>query len=139
MKKMNEPIIQMLEKAKTVMMNAYAPYSHFLVGSCIRTSLNQFYVGCNYENASYALTQCAEASAIGSMISAGEKQIAEIVIIGSSQQPCVPCGACRQRIREFAEPDILIHLYGDGGRTHMTKTLGELLPFSFGPNFLSNK
>lgn len=125
-------ITRMLELARSAMTHAYSPYSKFKVGACIRTKNNNFYVGCNYENASYSLTQCAEANAIGAMVTAGETEIAEVVIIGSSNVPCTACGACRQRIREFATPEISIHMFSSTN-DYLTLTLDELLPASFGP------
>jgi len=126
---------EMVAKAQAVQANAYSPYSNFKVGVCLRTTQHNFFVGCNYENASFSLTSCAEGSAIAAMVNAGEKQIAEVVVIGSSEHPCSPCGACRQRIREFAAPDILIHMLGNSGES-LTMTLDELLPVSFGPKFI---
>lgn len=133
---MNKTLALMLDKAKTAQAAAYAPYSSFYVGACIRTASGNFFVGCNCENASYGLTQCAEATAIGSMITAGEKQIAEIVIVGASIQPCSPCGGCRQRLREFSTPDTIIHMYGKSS-AYLMQTMGELLPYSFGPEYIS--
>jgi cytidine deaminase len=126
----------MLQKARAVMKNSYAPYSNFHVGVCIRTTNDQLFVGCNYENASYSLSNCAEANAIGAMISAGEKHIQEMVIIGGSETPCAPCGACRQTIREFAEPETIVHFFNKDSDKHITMKLEELLPNSFGPQFL---
>jgi len=125
----------MLQKARAAQANAYAPYSQFRVGSCIRATNEQYFSGCNYETASY-LCLCAEGSAIAAMITAGYKEILEIVIIGDSEQPCTPCGSCRQRIREFAKLDTLIHCFGKNG-SQLTKTLNELLPESFGPEHLT--
>lgn len=129
-------ISQMLEKAKAAQANAYSPYSKFKVGACIHSKDDQFFVGCNCENVSYSLTCCAEGSAIGTMITAGYREILEIVLIGSSEEPCTPCGACRQRIREFAASDILIHMFNKDGSKQLTKTLNELLPHSFGPDHI---
>lgn len=125
----------MFEKAKQAQTKSYSPYSNFKVGACLRCSNDQFFVGCNYENAAYSLCLCAEGSAIAAMINAGYHEILELAVIGSSVQPCSPCGACRQRIREFAKPDILIHMFNQTGK-HITMTLAELLPQSFGPEFL---
>ena len=127
---------EMFKQAKQIMQQAYSPYSKFKVGTCLRTTNNNLYVGCNVENASYSLTHCAESGAIMSMIAAGEKQIAEIVIVGSGDFICTPCGACRQRIREFAALDIAIHMFSYSGE-HNTMTLQQLLPESFGPEHLS--
>jgi cytidine deaminase len=121
----------MFQMAKDVLHNAYVPYSHYKVGCCIRTTNNQFFVGCNVENAVYGLTCCAEANAIVNMIIHGEKQIAEMIIIAESETCCVPCGGCRQRISEFASGDILIHMGTHQSLTE-TKTLSELLPLAFG-------
>ena len=131
-------LTHMLEKARAAQKQAYAPYSNFHVGACIRTPNNHFFIGCNVENASYSLCQCAEATAIGAMISAGESQIAEIVIIGDSETPCTPCGACRQRLNEFAAPETLIHMFSKQGE-RFTQTLNELLPHSFGARHLHAK
>tara|TARA_R110000868_G_scaffold84822_3_gene238885 strand:+ start:9831 stop:10229 length:399 start_codon:yes stop_codon:yes gene_type:complete len=121
----------MLEQAQAVMQNAYSPYSKFKVGCCIRTDKNNYYAGCNVECASYSITSCAESSAICQMVSAGETNIAEVLIISTGETPCPPCGACRQYIREFASDDTPIHCYGQNGES-MTMTLGALLPASFG-------
>jgi cytidine deaminase len=121
---------RMFQQAKDILNNAYVPYSHYKVGCCIRTSNNQFFVGCNVENAVYGLTCCAEANAIVNMIIHGDKEIAEMIIIAESDTCCVPCGACRQRISEFASGDILIHM-GTHQAIMATKTLKELLPMAF--------
>jgi cytidine deaminase len=125
----------MLEQATLARDRAYAPYSHFHVGCCIKTTNNEFFTGFNIENVSYSLTLCAEATAIAAMITAGQKHIAEITIISSGKDICSPCGACRQRIREFASPEALIHMFSASGE-QQTNTLAELLPFSFGPQHL---
>lgn len=121
----------MLAAAQQAQRNAYAPYSNFLVGASIRSKNNEIFSGCNVENASYGLTQCAEANAIGSMIASGQTQITEMLVLGG-QEPniCMPCGACRQLIAEFAAPDTQIHLCDNTGYKK-TVSLGELLPFAF--------
>ena len=116
-------------------LKAHAPYSKFLVGAALLTEKNNIVVGCNVENAAYPQSQCAEATAIGNMISNGNKKILEIVVIGSGDLLCSPCGGCRQRIREFASLDTKIHMCNENG--HMkSSTLEELLPDSFGPENL---
>ena len=121
--------------AKQVRLKAYVPYSKFLVGAAILTEKNNIVVGCNVENAAYPQTQCAEATAIGNMISQGDRFIQEVLVIGSGKKLCSPCGGCRQRIREFASLDTKIHMCNENG--HMkTSTLEELLPDSFGPENL---
>jgi cytidine deaminase len=122
----------MIEKARTVAKRAYAPYSHYPVGVCLRTDNNQLFTGCNVENASYSLTLCGEASAIANMVSYGERCIVEAVVYGTGKELCAPCGACRQRLNEFASAQTLIHICGPEG-IRKTMTMAELLPESFGP------
>lgn len=117
------------------MQNAYAPYSQFLVGACIESENGELYAGCNIENASYSLTICAEACAICAMISAGENKIVQIAVMTISSELTAPCGACRQRIHEFAAPDTLVHIGNLEGR-QASYRLEELLPHAFGKNDL---
>ena len=131
----SENFEKLFEAAKLVREKAHVPYSNFKVGAAFLTSDNNIITGCNVENAAYPQSQCAEATAIGNMISNGNKKIIEIVVIGSGNLLCSPCGGCRQRIREFASLDIKIHMCNDEG--HMkTSTLEDLLPDSFGPENL---
>ena len=95
------------------------------------------FAGCNVENAAYPQGTCAEAGAISAMIAAGESRIAEILVIGDGDNLVTPCGGCRQRIREFASPETPIHVAGPKG-VRRSFTLGELLPFSFGPDNLAS-
>ena len=131
----SEYFVQMFEAAKKARENAYVPYSKFKVGAAILTEDNQIVVGCNVENAAYPQSQCAEATAIGNLISQGYKNIIEIVVIGSGNKLCSPCGGCRQRLREFSNLDVPIHMCSVEGHIK-TSTLGELLPDSFGPENL---
>ena len=126
---------KLFDAAKKVRELAYAPYSKFKVGTALLTSNNKIVVGCNVENAAYPQTQCAEASAIGNMISQGETNIIEVVVIGSGSLLCSPCGGCRQRLREFAPLTTPIHMCNVDG-DQKTLTLEELLPESFGPENL---
>ncbi|PPR47793.1 MAG: Cytidine deaminase [Alphaproteobacteria bacterium MarineAlpha5_Bin9] len=121
--------------AKKVRDNAHVPYSKFKVGASILTNKNIIFSGCNVENAAYPQSQCAEASAIGSMVSSGQKNILELLVIGSGDLPCSPCGGCRQRIREFASLTIPIHICNTKGHIKTLK-LSDLLPDSFGPENL---
>ena len=118
---------------------AHAPYSRFQVGAEIRTESGTIHAGCHVENAAYPQGQCAESTAIGLMVVAGDRRIVEIAVVGGEAGAgvlCTPCGGCRQRIREFAAPDARIHVY-DAGGWRKSYTLGELLPDSFGPDNLS--
>jgi len=126
---------QLFEEAKKVRENAYVPYSKFKVGAAFLTENKKIIVGCNVENAAYPQSQCAEASAIGNLVSQGFNNIIEIVVIGSGNILCSPCGGCRQRLREFASLDTPIHMCNIDGHLK-TSTLAALLPDSFGPKNL---
>ena len=126
---------RLFEAAKKGRERAHVPYSQFKVGAAFLTDDNSIVVGCNVENAAYPQSQCAEASAIGNLISQGYKNIVEVVVIGSGNKLCSPCGGCRQRLREFAKLDVLIHMCNIEGHIK-TSTLDELLPYSFGPENL---
>jgi cytidine deaminase len=125
----------MIHMAKAVMLNAYSPYSNFKVGACVRTSNDEYFSGCNIENVSYGLTLCAEASALASLVSSGNKTIVEVAVACSSNTLCSPCGACRQRLAEFAGPDTLVHMANAEGE-HQTVRLGDLLPQPFNQQHL---
>ncbi len=116
---------------------AHVPYSRFPVGAAIRDEAGRIHAGCNVENAAYPQGACAEAGAISRMIAEGGSRIAEILVIGDGDVLCTPCGGCRQRIREFAQPDTPVHIAGPEGMRR-TFTLDELLPFSFGPDNLES-
>jgi cytidine deaminase len=104
--KMEKIYYELLEKAKKVSLNTYSPYSNFPVGACVLYESGNEYVGCNVENASYGLTVCAERNAISTAIANNEKtKIKAIAIYSPKQAKCMPCGACRQWISEFASKD----------------------------------
>ncbi len=125
----------LFEAAKAVQANAYAPYSHFHVGAAIRTTSGAVYASCNVENAAYPQGVCAEGGALSMMISAGDRRVAEVLVIGEGELLCTPCGGCRQKLREFADLDVLVHVAGPEG-VRRTFTIDELLPASFGPGHL---
>jgi cytidine deaminase len=125
----------LFEAARQVQAKAYAPYSRFKVGAAVRGESGAIYTGCNVENAAYPVGTCAEAGALAALVAAGERRIAEILIVGDGEGPVTPCGACRQRIREFADADVCIHVAGPEG-VRRTFTLDELLPLAFGPDNL---
>jgi cytidine deaminase len=129
-------LAELFAAAKAAQADAYAPYSRFKVGAALRSASSAIYAGCNVENAAYPQGTCAEAGAIAAMALAGERQIAEILVIGDGDALCTPCGGCRQRIREFADPLTAIHIAGPEG-VRRTFTLAELLPESFGPDHLT--
>lgn len=121
----------MLDLARRALEHAHAPYSRFRVGACLRTASGQLYAGCNVENAAYPVGQCAEATAVGAMVAAGDRQIVEVVVVTELAALCPPCGRCRQQLAEFAGPDTPVHLCGPEG-VRASTTLGELLPLAFG-------
>lgn len=126
----------LFDAAEAVRARAYAPYSGFSVGAAILADDGKIYSGCNVENAAYPQGNCAEPSAIAAMIAGGGKRIAKIFVTGPGAVPVTPCGGCRQRIREFALPETPVICLGVEGEPLFT-TLGDLLPHSFGPEFLN--
>lgn len=121
----DEALVELAKKART---HAYAPYSGFAVGAALLAADGRVFSGCNIENASYGLTNCAERTAIFSAVAAGARDFAALAVVADGDLPCSPCGACRQVIAEFAvERIILANLKGD--RQVVTKE--ELLPFAF--------
>ena len=123
------------QAAEAARARAYAPYSTFAVGAAIRAASGTIYAGANVENAAYPVGTCAEAAAIAAMIGAGERRIVEVLVTADGAAPVTPCGACRQRLREFAGPQTPIHAAGPGG-VLASYTLDELLPHAFGPDHL---
>jgi homotetrameric cytidine deaminase len=121
--------------AREAMGRAHAPYSRFHVGAALRAEDGSIHAGANVENSAYPQGQCAEASAIGVLVAAGRNRVLEAAVIADSREVCVPCGGCRQRLREFMPLDGTIHLCSAGGERRAA-TLEELLPLSFGPEFL---
>ena len=126
----------LLDAALAVQANAHAPYSGFRVGAAVRAASGAIYVGCNVENASFPEGTCAETAAIAAMVAAGEREIAEVLTVAHGDDMTTCCGGCRQRIREFAAPGVLVHAAGPEG-VRRTFTMEELLPASFGPENLS--
>jgi len=125
----------LLQVAQRMMLRAYAPYSNFHVGAALRAQDGTIHGGCNVENAAYPQGLCAEAGAIAAMVAAGGTRIVECLVVGPGPEVITPCGGCRQKLREFANDDLPIHLCGPDG-LHRTVTLGQLLPLSFGPHNL---
>ena len=120
---------------KEAMNKAYVPYSNYQVGALIVTKNGNTYSGCNVENASYPLGNCAEAAAIASMVLAGEKYIRMIYVMTKNDEGGIPCGGCRQRIREFSDENTQIMMCSPDGVQNRIN-LSELLPNSFGPEHL---
>lgn len=108
--------------------NAYSPYSHFAVGAALLCEDGTLYEGCNIENASYGLTNCAERTAIFKAVSEGHIKFKALAVVADTEGPCAPCGACRQVMAEFKIP--LIIMGNSMGNIKMV-TIEEVLPFSF--------
>ena len=128
---MNIALQPMLDVAREALARAHAPYSRFRVGACLRAGSGRLYGGCNVENSAYPVGQCAEATAIGAMVVAGDHEIVEVVVLTEGREICSPCGRCRQQLAEFARSGVPVHLAGPEG-VRATTTLGELLPLAFG-------
>jgi len=116
---------------------AYAPYSRFRVGAAVLDESGRIHAGCNVENAAYPQGVCAEAGALSAMVLAGGRRVCAVLVLGQGEHWVTPCGGCRQKIREFAQPDVPILLADENGlRTSLT--LQALLPYSFGPEHLES-
>ncbi len=124
------PDMDLLDRARAVRERAHAPYSNFRVGAALRADDGRVYVGCNVENIAYPEGTCAEAGAIAAMIAGGARRIEEIVVIADSASPVPPCGGCRQKLAEFADPDVPVTLASRDGQTTRT-TVADLLPGAF--------
>ena len=133
---MDEALKELFEAAAKAQARAYAPYSRFRVGAAIRGGSGRIHAGCNVENAAYPVGTCAEAGALAAMILAGDRDPTDILVLGEGEMLCTPCGACRQRLREFGGDRLAIHVAGPDG-IRRSFTLAELLPHSFGPDNLA--
>ena len=117
--------------------HAHAPYSGFKVGAALRTSAGTVFVGCNVENVAYPEGTCAEAGAIATMVAAGERDIAAVYVVAGSPMPVTPCGGCRQKLAEFAAPDVEVVMATTEGVEQRT-TVGDLLPGAFGTDHMDD-
>lgn len=129
----SEEINTLIQFATVAREQSYSPYSNFAVGAALLCQDGTVYQGCNIENASYGMTNCAERTAIFKAVSEGHRLFQAIAIIADTEGPCAPCGACRQVMVEFNIPTII--LTNLKGHTQVY-TLDELLPLSFGPKDL---
>ena len=125
------------DAAVSMLDRAYCPYSHFPVGAALECADGTVFTGCNVENAAYPAGICAERNAIFHAVSQGRTDFTRIVIAGRSGDFCVPCGICRQVMREFAPELEIVCLNGAGEAK--TFTLPKLLPHSFGPDHLHHE
>lgn len=119
---------ELIKAAYLARESAYVPYSGFKVGAVVLTKRGHIYSGCNIENASYGLSNCAERTAIFKAVSEGETDFAAIAIVADTAKPVAPCGACRQVIAEFNIGRVIMcNLKGE----KIDMSISELLPYSF--------
>lgn len=118
------------QKADDMLDMAYVPYSKFPVGAALLTKEGEIFTGCNIENASYPLSNCAERTAMFKAVSEGERNFETLVVTGNTEGPISPCGACRQVLAEFCDPNMPVILTNKKGDT-LTTTVSELLPGAF--------
>ena len=122
---------EMIRKAIEARDKAYAPYSHFKVGACLRAKNGQTFQGCNIENSSYPATNCAERTAIFNGVSKGNRKLKALALIGSTKEFTYPCGMCRQVMLEFAENDDMIIYIAKSEKEVIEIKMKDLLPGSF--------
>jgi cytidine deaminase len=122
----------LIDAAKKVRRNAHAPYSGYHVGAALLDDTGHVHSGCNVENAAFPEGVCAEANAIGAMITSGGKNIVAIAAVGGKKdiEVCTPCGGCRQKIVEFADENTRVLLIGEDGSIE-SFSVDDLLPSSF--------
>ncbi|GGE80945.1 cytidine deaminase [Priestia taiwanensis] len=127
---------QLIQEAIAGREMAYVPYSNFKVGAAVLTKSNKVYRGCNVENASYGLCNCAERTALFKAYSEGETEIEAIAVVADTDGPVSPCGACRQVMLELCAEDTTVILTNLKGETKETTPV-ELLPGGFSPKDLT--
>jgi cytidine deaminase len=133
--------LRLIEAARAVRRHAYAPYSGFAVGAAVQDEAGRTHVGVNVENAAYPLGLCAEAGAIAAMVAAGGRRLRAVAVVGVSADPArpvMPCGGCRQKLREFGGSDLELW-FADEQQVTARRTLGQLLPDGFGPQDLGER
>ena len=131
---------QLIRAAFAARRFAYTPYSHFKVGAALLAQNGQVFTGCNIESASYSPTNCAERTALFKAVSEGVTAFSAIAIVGSREGEInrivtSPCGVCRQALFEFCGPDLTV-IMARSEEDYLETTLGELLPYGFGPKNL---
>ena len=131
MKQIHEfEVKKMLRMAAEAKERAYAPYSNFRVGACLKASSGAYYLGCNIENAAFTPTNCAERTAMFKAVYEGERQFEAIAIVSDSLNQTAPCGVCRQVLAEFCPPDMPV-ICADRDGNYEVHELRELIPMAF--------
>lgn len=141
MEHLDLPVKELIKAAMEAKKKAYTPYSGYQVGAALLTNELRIYTGCNIENASYTPTICAERTAIFKAVSEGWKRFLAIAIVGGAndkpmEEYAYPCGVCRQVMREFTDPDKFIVIVARNEEDYRIFHLSDLLPQSFGPEYL---
>ena len=130
----------LIEKAIEKLPNSYAPYSRYNVAAAALFDSGEIYTGVNVESASLGMTLCAERNAIFHAVAEGERRLIAVAIVGGPDgernEYCVPCGACRQVMRDFGDKETMLVISAKTPEDYMEKTLEEMLPYSFGPESL---
>ena len=126
----------MLRMANEARDRAYAPYSNFRVGACLKGATGAYYLGCNIENAAYSPSNCAERTAMFKAVYEGERQFDAIAIVWDGENPAVPCGVCRQVLAEFCDPEMPVICANRKGEYKLV-AMGDLLPDAFLPRDLA--
>ena len=127
---MKKEVLDLIDLAISTREKAYTPYSNFKVGAALIDDNGDTYVGCNVENGSYGLTNCAERTAIFSAVAGGMKKISTIAVVADTSGPVSPCGACREVINEFADDNTVIVLT-NLKKEYKVMNIDELLPYKF--------
>ena len=125
----------MLRMANEARDRAYAPYSNFRVGACLKGATGAYYLGCNIENAAYSPSNCAERTAMFKAVYEGERQFDALAIVWDGETPAVPCGVCRQVLAEFCDPEMPVICANRKGEYKLV-AMGDLLPDAFLPRDL---
>ena len=121
---------KMIQMAADARVRAYAPYSGYAVGACLKGESGAYYLGCNVENGALSVCNCAERTAIFKAVSESERSFSAIAIVTEDEEITTPCGVCRQALAEFCADDISVVCATTKGKYH-EYTLGELLPAAF--------
>ena len=128
---LNVAVRELVKAAREAAKAAYCPYSNYPVGAALRLGDGRIVTGCNIENASYGLCNCAERTAVFKAVSEGDRNFAALAVCGGTTNPAYPCGACRQVLAEFFTPETPVYIASLEGDEILTSSVGRLLPLSF--------